>query len=36
MWGHFISYVVPTSGGTPDTTLCKFSSGNVCVPLLTE
>jgi putative Flp pilus-assembly TadE/G-like protein len=36
MWGHFVSYVLPTSGGIPDTTLCKFSSGNVCVPVLTE
>ena len=36
MWGHFVSYVLPTSGGTPDTTLCKFSAGNVCVPVLTE
>jgi hypothetical protein len=22
MWGHFVSYAVPSSGGTPDTTLC--------------
>ena len=36
MWGHFVSYAVPSSGGTPDTKLCPFSSGNICVPVLTE
>jgi hypothetical protein len=36
MWGHWVSYVLPTSGGTPDTSLCPFRSGNVCVPVLVE
>ena len=36
MWGHFVSYVVPSSGGTPDTNLCPFTSGNICVPVLVE
>ena len=34
MWGHWVSYVVPETGGVPDTELCPFKSGNVCIPLL--
>jgi hypothetical protein len=36
MWGHWVSYVIASSGGTPDTTLCSFTGGNVCIPVLVE
>jgi Putative Flp pilus-assembly TadE/G-like len=36
VWGHWISYVVPSNGGIPDTTLCSFTDGGVCIPLLVE
>ena len=36
VWGHWVSYVIPTSGGIPDTQLCPFTDGGVCIPLLVE
>ena len=37
MWGHWVSYVLPTNGGIPDPTkLCPFTNGGLCVPMLVE
>jgi hypothetical protein len=36
VWGHWVSYVIPSPGGIPDTELCPFTDGGVCIPLLVE
>jgi hypothetical protein len=36
MWGHWVSYVIPETGGIPDTALCPFTNGGVCIPLLVQ
>jgi hypothetical protein len=36
MWGHWVSYVIPETGGIPDTTLCPFTNGGVCIPMLVQ
>jgi hypothetical protein len=36
VWGHWVSYVIPSGGGIPDDELCPFTDGGVCIPLLVE